>query len=345
MTTSESEISNIKAQLEKLSLKLQLTSNFALRTSFELGYEADVPLNNIECPICSSNIIQPDRCVKVSADFWHTGKIKRIECPHCDVIFGPLSVINKSAERLSSDYELLYSVYAEGETTEYQKKAFFARNPEKGKNYLNFACGNWSQGTKDLSELGWQVYGYEPHLPDQHPKIMRKFSDLNAFEFDGIFTHNFIEHLQHPLAQFKSWNAMLKVGDKMAHSSACFEWLFDHSNFHLFYFLGRSLSLLAERTGFEILEQVDFESGNIALFTRVVIFRKTRECTEIDQNFSAPFMQDHQHELSDLSAVLAENQFLHSRVKELMELNEAITSSKGWRLVENLRVLKKNIVG
>ena len=270
----EAAIASLKIQVDQLSKELKATSSYALRSSFEARSYSDVPLTNIECPVCASNIEHPEQHVKISDDFWHTGTIKRIECLQCGLIFGPLSLMHSPPVRLASDYELLYSTYTEGATSEYQKQAFLALMPEKNKRYLNFACGTWAVGCGELVAQGWDVFGYEPHLPYQHPRIVRSTSELGDTRFDGIFTHNYIEHIQNPVEQFKAWNGMLKVGDRMVHSSPCFEYLYDFSNFHLFFFLGKSLEILAAKTGFEVVAQADYEPGNPGLFTRVVTFKK-----------------------------------------------------------------------
>lgn len=274
----EDAIASLKIQVDQLSKQLKATSSYTLRSSFEARSYGDVPLANIECPVCAWSIEHPEQHVKISADFWHTGTIKRIECIHCGLIFGPWSLIHSSPARLSSDYELLYSTYTEGATTEYQKQAFLALAPEKNKSYLNFACGTWATGCGELIEQGWNVFGYEPNLPYQHPRIVRLIGELASTQFDGIFTHNYIEHIQNPVEQFKKWNAMLKLGDRMVHSSPCFEWMYDFSNFHLFFFLGKSVEVLAAKTGFEVVAQIDYEPGNAGLFTRVVTFKKIFDC-------------------------------------------------------------------
>lgn len=38
----------------------------------------------------------------------------------------------------------------------------------------------------------------------------------------------------------------------MAHSTPCYEYRYDYSIFHLYFFIGRSLELLAKKTGFEL---------------------------------------------------------------------------------------------
>lgn len=147
----------------------------------------------------------------------------------------------------------------------------------KTRNYVNYACGSWIDGITELRNENWNVYGFEPNLPKQHEYILTNIKELNNIEIDGIFTHNFIEHLQEPIDQFKEWNKLLKVGDLMSHSSACYKWKFDFSNFHVFYFLGKSLELLASSTGFTIVDIIEYKPDSNAEYTQIVIFQKISE--------------------------------------------------------------------
>lgn len=280
----ESEIKRLKLEIEQL--KSQVTNNgiYCLQTSFETNAYEDLPKKSIKCPICSKTIKDTANHLRISTNFWNTGDLIRVECPHCDVVFGPLSIINRDSRRLSEDYKILYTYYKEGETPIYQKMAFDRLKTSKEKNYLNYACGDWKNGIENLRNDGWNIYGYEPNLPYQTDSIKTDFKELSEIKFDALMTHNFIEHIQNPIQVFTEWNQMLQIGNKMVHSSPCFKWKFDFSNFHLYFFLGKSLDILAKRTGFRVLEYEDYKPDIDSEYTRIVTFEKIRNIDRASTN-------------------------------------------------------------
>jgi 2-polyprenyl-3-methyl-5-hydroxy-6-metoxy-1,4-benzoquinol methylase len=83
--------------------------------------------------------------------------------------------------------------------------------------------------------------------------------DQISARFDGIFSNNVIEHFRDPQRQFKEFHAILKPGGVMAHSSPCYKYAYAFTRFHTLFLLGRSTNVLAERTGFHVIERI--ESG------------------------------------------------------------------------------------
>lgn len=340
------DIENLRDKLEELQEENRQVAIFSLQTSFECKEYEDIPSRELVCPICETKIKCTNDNIVVSRNFWDTGEIKRIKCTSCQLIYGPLSVINKDPKRLSEDYKILYSHYKEGETHIYQRMAFEALEGVKEKKYLNFACGAWKDGINELIKDGWDVYGYEPNLPFQHKHIKQKMTELDDMEFGGLFTHNFIEHIQDPVNMFATWNKMLKIGDKMVHSSACFKWKFDFSNFHIFFFLGESLNILAKRTGFKVLGYTEYEPENDAKYTRIVNFEKVNE---VDESFFVQSIYDYTKmdvfslntSSHDIDLLLQENNFLKKRVEELTALYNDIINSKSWKMTNKI----KNMIG
>jgi hypothetical protein len=338
------EMRKLTAKVESLEKENRQIAIFSLQTSFECKDYEDIPSKEILCPICENIIEITNENIVFSRNFWDTGIIKRIKCSSCNLIFGPLSVINKDSKRLSEDYKMLYSYYKEGETSIYQKMAFEALNGLKNKKYLNYACGTWKDGISELLKLGWDIYGFEPNLPLQHENIKVNVDDLADIEFDGLFTHNFIEHIQNPIKMFTTWNKMLKVGDIMVHSSACFKWKFDFSNFHIFFFLGESLDILAKRTGFKVIGYIEHEPENDYKYTRIVSFKKIND---IDENL---FIESKHNKMEfetldnsivsnklDYNLLNQENIFLKKRVEELTNLYTDILNSKTCRITNKIK--------
>jgi len=54
--------------------------------------------------------------------------------------------------------------------------------------------------------------------------------------------------------------SLTKAGSLMSHATPCFDYKFEFTRFHLFFFLGRSREVLAKRAGLDV---VSFEEdGN-----------------------------------------------------------------------------------
>jgi len=198
------------------------------------------------CPICgATGPFEPKHSI---CQFTKT-PIGRLSCPGCNVIFGPLDMISMSLEQMNEEYERLYSSYSEGDTTEYETSTFMSLPPIQGKTYLNFGAGRWSRTTKNLKAAGYDVTAYDPFVSSEWVS-----SDSSVLErkYDGIFSHNVIEHLQDPVGTFRQMASMLKPSGTMAHSTACYEYRYEYSKYHLFFYLGRSPEILSSITGFEI---------------------------------------------------------------------------------------------
>ena len=52
-----------------------------------------------------------------------------------------------------------------------------------------------------------------------------------------------------------SLSLLLKPGALMAHSTACYDYLYPSSRFHTVFLLGKSPEVLAQRSGFEIVSR------------------------------------------------------------------------------------------
>lgn len=75
---------------------------------------------------------------------------------------------------------------------------------------------------------------------------------MHGRQFDGIFSNNVLEHLSQPADDLRRMKGWLKPGATMAHATPCFEYLYEYTRFHLFFFPGRSRELLADQAGLRI---------------------------------------------------------------------------------------------
>ncbi len=222
----------------------------------------------LSCPLCDyrGEIARFDRFV--TGCIFEGGTLVRHQCPECDLIFGPEKMLSLSEAELSRDYEWHYQIFSEGDSTLQEIRAFHALKPEKDQVYLNWGTGAWSKTIDLLRQDGWNVYGYEPHCAamGSSPHIIASMEQLSTMRFDGVFSNNVLEHLRYPVRELSVMRGLLKSGGKMSHATPCFEYRYEFTRFHLFFYLGRSRSILAAKAELNIDDfVVDGEFMNIIL--------------------------------------------------------------------------------
>jgi SAM-dependent methyltransferase len=184
------------------------------------------------------------------------GYLERYACPECDAVFGPLKMLDLTPSQLALEYRVLYSYYSEFDATDSEVRAFHACRPVPGGLYLNWGCGVWAGTIDRLRSDGYDVWGYEPAVPSDSPYVVAREGEITAL-FDAIFSHNVLEHFADPVHEFRRMRSHLKPGGLMVHASPCYKLVHEDTRFHLAFFLGRSVEVLAARTDFEILERED----------------------------------------------------------------------------------------
>lgn len=214
----------------------------------------------IKCVICDGNINTRIAEKKICSCLFGGGRLIRYICPHCGAIIGPLKMLTLSEAELAEDYMQHYLVYQEGETTEDEINTFFKLNPQKGKKYLNYGCGGeWSKSIKNLREMGYEVYGYEPFAaPSSVDYIITEREKIEKLKFDGIFSNNLIEHLRNPIEELKFMKSLLNDSNAlMAHSTACYEYLYPYTRFHVCFPVGKSAERMFERAGLQQIKRCE----------------------------------------------------------------------------------------
>ena len=74
--------------------------------------------------------------------------------------------------------------------------------------------------------------------------------------FDGIFSNDLLEHLSDPIHELQFMKLLLKSREsKMAHCTGCYNYKYEYTRFHMFFYTGKSLDVLAERAGLSVLER------------------------------------------------------------------------------------------
>jgi len=119
--------------------------------------------------------------------------LDRFVCPSCDVVFGSMAMIRMPLDGLKREYDKLYSAYSENDTTQWEMRTFLSMKPKVGRHYLDFGCGKWSHTIGEATKVGFAVTGYDPYVGS------REIGQPGTY--DGIFSHNVIEHLQDPIGE------------------------------------------------------------------------------------------------------------------------------------------------
>lgn len=164
-------------------------------------------------------------------------------------------MLDLTPRQLAIEYRMLYSVYEENDSTDVEIRAFHGGRPSRGGTFLNWGCGAWAQSIARLRDEGYDVWGFEPFAPSDHPFIVNHRGSLSA-KFDIIFSNNVIEHVQDPVQALQEMAEHLSSNGVMVHASPCFELRYMDTRFHLFFYLGESFDRIAALAGLNIAEMV-----------------------------------------------------------------------------------------
>jgi len=213
------------------------------------------------CPLCSYKGADMYFGQVRSHCIFGGGDLLRYVCPVCEVTFGPDKMFDLTTSQLTEDYEWHYKVYDEGDSSEQELRTFFALNPDKNGVYLNYGAGRWSNSVQQLRAQGWNVYAYEPHGTASESVsddwLIRSPDQLHFMRFDGIFSNNVLEHLRYPVQELQYMEGMLREGGLMAHATPCFEYLYEYTRFHLYFFTGKSKYLLMQKASLQMINEVN----------------------------------------------------------------------------------------
>lgn len=229
----------------------------------------------LSCILCGHKSIKTEFTTKETECIFGGGHLVRFICPECGCIFGPQKFSRQTITEVSDDYIVHYLGYDENDSTNGEVEAFYMLKPERGKVYLNYGCGKWAHTISVLREQGYIIYGYEPYATDiDNIYIINNIDELKTMKFDGIFSHDLLEHLSNPVAEMKFMKSLLRDNDcKMAHSTACYEYKFEYTRFHTCFYTGNSVEKLAEKTDLIIIDYKD--DGEAKFFICYVFGIKT----------------------------------------------------------------------
>lgn len=252
------EASNSESSLEEIEKELirgQIFQKWSLLDNLKITAEKQIRC----CPLCLNEFCDSEFGKVRSHCIFGGGELVRHTCPSCNVIFGPDKMFNLTEDQLAEDYEWHYKVYQEGDSTEAELRAFYSLNPSKQGIYLNYGAGSWSRSVQKLREEGWNVYAFEPHssAANNLDFLISSNDQLEKMKFDGIFSNNVLEHFRHPVRELSAMSNRLKPCGVMAHATPCFDYLYEYTRFHLFFFAKKSRHILLEKCS---LKEIDFIS-------------------------------------------------------------------------------------
>jgi len=206
----------------------------------------------LKCPICLFS--DEDNKFKVliaDSHYLFTGKLVRHRCPKCGVIFGTQEMLNLTLEELGAKYkELFDGGYVGFDSTNIEVAVFNYLNPRKDGVYLNWGAGSKLRTSEILKNKGYTLYGFEPYESStkKDDLTITDFDALATMKFDGIMSNDFIEHVQSPVDALIDMKKYLKDSSCiMAHSTECWHYVYEISPFHLFFFEGHSIAVMADR--------------------------------------------------------------------------------------------------
>ena len=229
-----------------------------MRTKWQLrdhlAEQTDMSERIIRCGICGHEAKEGSFKAVETDCIFGGGHLKRYECPECGCIFGPLKFRDQTESEFSDDYTVHYAGFFETDCTWKERFAFELLHPRKDGVYLDYGCGKWSHTINELREEGYEVWGYEPYASDvDNPYIITDRETLEKMRFDGIFSNDLLEHLSDPVADMRFMAGLLKSADsRIAHNTSCYAYKYEFTRFHMFFFTGRSVEVLAEKAGLRI---------------------------------------------------------------------------------------------
>jgi len=256
LKSMEASINKLTEELKENERKLGSIARDTIRTKWRfMDYTlplTDISDREIQCGICKyKNEVKTFKTLETDCKF-EGGHLIRYVCPECGVIFGPLKFSDQTEQELDDDYIVHYTGFNEGDSTDKEIAAFMQLKPEKGKTYLNYGCGSWSNSIKELQDEGYIIYGYDPYPGDStgNPFIIKKREELRKMWFDGLFSNDLLEHLPDPAKELAFMKSLLNhPSAKMAHSTSCYKYMYEYTRFHMYFFTGRSLDVITENAG------------------------------------------------------------------------------------------------
>ncbi len=221
----------------------------------------------IKCVICNYYDYNEKYKKYYSNDVFNAGQLIRYQCPNCDLIFGDLRFLSLSDDEINNDYCDTYSYFSEGETTINIVNSLNSIEICKNKDfsYLDYACGIGKM-IPILKYNNYNICGYDKYVVN-----MNVLNNIDNMKFDIIYSNNFIEHLINPIQDIKKMLKHLNINGYIIFISDCIdEYKNEHTHFHTYYYLGKSLKILCDNLGLKIIENKTIDPCRILVLQSFV---------------------------------------------------------------------------
>jgi hypothetical protein len=238
----------------------------------------------LKCRICehdnNNEVVEifKSRCI-----FLDKEELVRFKCNKCGVIYGTEKILNMSEEDLFSLYDKLYKTYSEGLSNNvqmYNLSLAYKHLQDYEQVVLNWGSGKFPISNQFNKKHNSNAIDYDIIKFNEY-----MITDLNLIKEESlgaIVSNNVLEHFQYPVEMFKKMNKMLKLNGFMVHSCPCIGesgYCYEYTRFHTFFYTGNSIEILAEKSGFEIVDSIKESSHGMSNVTHIV-FKKIRRIIE-----------------------------------------------------------------
>lgn len=219
--------------------------------------------SEITCHICGYQALAHTFETKESDCIFGGGHLVRYVCPQCGCVFGPTKFLDQTPAELADDYVVHYMGYSESDCTRHEIATFFLLNPSKDGVYLDYGCGCWGKAIEYLRSIGYHVFGFEPFSSEVgNPYILTDKEKVAQMKFNGIFSHDLLEHLTDPVGDMRFMRSLLANQDSLiVHATLCFDYRQEFTRFHVNFFTGKSPYVLAERSDCVVKKRVRCSGG------------------------------------------------------------------------------------
>lgn len=253
----DKQMAEVQAEKENLGAVARQVMLAKWKTIDSNLHLTESPEDILTCDICGESHKRSEFEAKETECSFYGGKLVRYVCPNCGVIFGATKFTSQTQKEIDEDYWVHYIGFKEGDSTYKEERAFFMLKPTKDKVYLNYGCGKWTKSLQKLREMGYKVYGYEPYAPElDNPYLITDKEQLSLMKFDGIYSNDVLEHFIHPVEDMIFMASLLRGPDGvMAHCTSCYTYKYEYTRFHTHFFTGKSVEVLAEKAGLEVVEK------------------------------------------------------------------------------------------
>lgn len=220
----------------------------------------------LTCFVCKHCDINDNFKKYYANDIFNAGQIVRHQCPNCDLVFGDLRFLNLNEVEINNDYCDTYSYFKEGDSYIYQLNALNSIEVFKNKecSYLDYACGT-GKIIPILRKNGYNISGYDKYVISKNV-----LNNIDGMKFDVITSNNFIEHLINPIDDIKKMLNHLNNNGYLIFTSDCIdEYKIEFTHFHTFYYLGKSLSIIANELNLNIVELKSVGEHRVLVLQRI----------------------------------------------------------------------------